>query len=260
MVAEVKAVDLIAGTQRLQRRWKIVLTATFIAAIIGVGATAFVSPLYESEVDIQLGIVDGEPVEDAQVLVKLLESAGVMQQWTGVSTDIRQPVQATAVDAKPGGPVAYLRILARGRTAADARALATQVLEFVRNRHTDIIRTLQEDTSDYEQSLARTVKQLGESVTRLEGVIGQLRPGSSESALVSVVLQEQLESKRGQYLELSKDLKEERMKRAHNTKSTKELAPPSMPSRPVWPSRLVFAVVGGGLGLAAAAIFIVLLG
>ena len=260
MVAEVKAVDLIAGTQLLQRRWKILLAATVVAAMIAVGATAFVPPLYQSEVDIQLGIVDGDPVEDTQVLVKLLESDGVMRQWTGIGDGIRQPVQAMPVEAKPGGPVAYVRILARGRTADEARGLATQVFDFIRNRHAEIARTLQEDTSDYEQTLAKTVKQLGESVTRLEGILAQLRPGSSDSALVSVVLHEQLESKRGQYLELSKDLKEERMKRALSTKPTRQLAPPSMPSRPVWPSRLVFAVVGGGLGLAAAAIWILLLG
>jgi len=258
MVAEVKAFDLIAGTQLLQRRWKIIVAATFVAGIIGVAATRFVPPLYESEVDLQLGTVDGEPVEDGQVLVKVLESAGVTQQW-GAADGIRQPVQAQVVESKPGGSVAYIRVLARGRSAEDARRLAAQALDFVKNRHADVARTLQDQTNDYDQTVEATTKQLGESVSSLETLLSQARPGQ-DASLMYVVLQAQLQARRDQYLQLSKGLRDERLKRARTMKSTKELAPPSTPAQPVWPSRLVFAVVGGGLGLAAAAIWILLFG
>jgi uncharacterized protein involved in exopolysaccharide biosynthesis len=169
-------------------------------------------------------------------------------------------VQTQVVESKPAGSVAYLQVLARGRTAEDARRLATQVLDFVEKRHADIARTLLEETSDYQDALATTVKQLGEGVTRLEGIIAQIRPGAPDAGLAAVVLQSQLESKRSQYIDLSRDLRDAKMKRVRGSKPTKELAPPALPSRPVWPSRLVFAVVGGGLGLAAAAIWILLLG
>lgn len=261
--AEVRALDLVHGTRLLQRRWKILLAATAGATLIAVAVSFVVPPLWESAVDIQIGTLDGEPIEDPRSLARIIESGAIAQDLPGDASSIRQPLRTQVVIAMPGAVperVAYLRVLARGRTADDARAYATQALEFVKRRHAELSQKTDDLTRAYEEGLARAVAELQDSMAKLESLLVGSQSMARDSTLAAVLFQTQLESTRTEFLKLSKELRESQVKRTLGTKETRELAPPTAPQRPIWPSAVLFAVVGAGLGLVIGALGVLLFG
>jgi uncharacterized protein involved in exopolysaccharide biosynthesis len=259
-LAEIKAFDVFHGTRLLQRRWKLLVVASVAATTAAVVATFFVSPIWESEVNIQLGVVNGEILEDPRILSRIIESDAVGQAAPGTNDSSRLRLRAQVVDITPGGPVAYLRVLARGRTPDEARARAAYALEFAKRRHAELSQEALNHSQEYQQTLAATVKQLGESIAKLESIVVSLKSNIRDESLAAVLYQAQLEAKRTQHVQLSKELRDWKMKDALSTRYTREVGPPSTPQNPIWPRPSGFAVVGGGIGFVLAAIGVLLFG
>jgi uncharacterized protein involved in exopolysaccharide biosynthesis len=243
----------------LYRRWTLLLSATVAAAALGVAATFFVPPVFESEVDLQVGTLNSDPYEDPQVLAKWLESAAFLNALSPATDAIRQPVRTQVVETRPGGPVAYIRIITRGGTPTVARDRASQVVTSVKTRHAALADNARGDAREYEQAVAETVAQLEQSLGKLDAAAAALPNATQDSRLATTFLQMQLDAKRSEFVRLSRELRDVRLKRSLGTRETRELAAPSLPLRPVWPARTVFAAVAGSFGFAVAAVAAILI-
>jgi uncharacterized protein involved in exopolysaccharide biosynthesis len=251
--AELKAVDVFQGTRLLQRRWKILVAVTVAATLAAVIAAFIVPPIWESRANIQLGVVRGETLEDPRILARVLESDAV-EPDARPNLSFLQPVRVQIVEATPGGAVAYLRILGRGRTPEEARQRVQRTVEFARNRHAELSERVVHHSQEYQLTLATTVKQLGESIAKFELIVRALKAEKGDGTIAAVLYQAQLEVQRSQYLQLAKELKDSQIQEALGTRQTRMIAPPSLPLDPIWPRPWVFVAVGGAVGFLLAAL------
>jgi uncharacterized protein involved in exopolysaccharide biosynthesis len=250
---------VLQGTRLLFRRWKLLLITAIAGGAIGFAATFLLAPVFESEVDLQVGTLNGEPLEDPLALAKWLESPAFITALAAADT-LRQPLRTQIVETRPGGPVAYIRIVTRGVSPEIAVNRAAQVVAGVKQRHATLADESRDELQQYEKAVADTAAQLEQSVVRLEGAVGNLPLTTQDSRVMASLFQIQLDAKRSEFLRLSRELRDMRLRRSLATRETRQLAPPSKPVRPVWPARTVFAVVGAALGLALAAVAAVLAG
>jgi hypothetical protein len=165
---EIEAFDVLQGSRLLRRRWKHLVGATVAAGVIAIVATFFVQPIWESRISIQPGVVNGESLEDSRILARVLESEAANELAPENDSSFCQPFRVQIVEATPGGSVAYIRVLARSRTPDEARSCAAHALEFVMRRHTELFEKAVKNSEEYQHTLTLVVKQLGDSVAKLE--------------------------------------------------------------------------------------------
>ena len=268
--SEVKAFDLIHGTVALRRRWKMVVAVTLAGGLLGVLLTASVAPIWESEVNIQVGTVpvvstpqgnstSSQALEDPRVLAKILESEAFR---LSIPPPLRfagsQPVRTQIVEVGSAATVAYLRVITRASTPEQATALAAHVLGFVKARHEHLFETATKDFSEWRKRLTRLSEELDAGVAELQSSLKGLRTERGDSA-TAVILQVQLETKQTRQLQIGRELRG-LTSQVGTAKPTAEIGPPSVPDRPVWPRQSFFGAVGAALGLVAAVCLVLLLG
>jgi uncharacterized protein involved in exopolysaccharide biosynthesis len=121
-------------------------------------------------------------------------------------------------------------------------------------RHGELFEKAVRNFEEYQHTLTLVVKQLGDSLAKLESIVTALKPDARDAGLAAMVFQAQLENNRFQHLQLSKELRDLRVNDVLSTRQTRAIGPPTTPREAVWPRRLVFVGVGGGIGLVLAAI------
>src|SRR5262249_23604620 len=121
---EVASFDVADATTILHRRWKTLFGATIAAAILGALVAALVPKLWESEVDIEVGMAYGRPLEDSRVLARFLASDAYRRMLPDqLISGIRDPIGSQVVEVGSDSEPVYIRVLARGRTSQQATAL-----------------------------------------------------------------------------------------------------------------------------------------
>jgi hypothetical protein len=248
---EVKAFDIAAGTLALRRRWWLVALLTIAGAAAGVLAAALVPEVWQSEINIQVGAVYGQPLEDSATVARMLESQSFRDSIpSGVRPVDGQIIEVQTVGAGTPAGVAYLRILGLGRSQREAMELASHAAKSVDSRHEGLYAEALKNHLDFDALLSRTMETTADAIERIEATLQSLPPGSRDGSIVLVALMN-LETRRTQYLQTARELRDARLQRAANTKKTTVLGPPSTPLEPLWPKPAFFGVLGALVGLTA---------
>ncbi len=232
------------------RAARVIALAGVIGGLAGLVASVAVSPTFESEVSVQIGIDASVPVENAKQLASVLESEGFRQ---ALAAQVGSPVgvsalRVEAVDGTDAGASAYLRIVARGGSPAAAQTLAALVADEVIKRHAPLHEAAAAGLRAYHDSLST-------NLARLDATIADLQRGlaaasaARENATAVLLMQTNLVTARTQQATISKEFKDHGLLLALGTRPTRLLGLASRPAEPVWPLRTVFAAAGMAAGL-----------
>jgi hypothetical protein len=244
--SELGVVDVVDGTRSLQRRWKLLIAAAALGALIGAATGFSATPLWETEANIRVGWA-GRNIEDAGALARILESGGFSREArAALGASGRLAVRAEAVQA--GTEHAYIRVLTSAQTAEHSRALAQYAIDYARTRHDAQYATGVREHTRYVETLGRSVAELEAGMAQIEESLARVRPGGEQGALAALLLQSQLEQRRHQHAELAKELRDARLSEPQ-MQPTAELGRMS-DADPTYQSRRIFlAVLGAVLGL-----------
>lgn len=250
---EVGAFSPLDAFARLRSHGRRLIFATILAGLVGTAASWLVAAEFESEVDLQVGSVQGQLIENTAVLAEHLESEG-MRRALEVELGFPLPLRAVrveAVGAADGGASAYLRVVAKYHSAERAQTLAQHVAAFVDTRHAQTFEQVSKDQAAFQARLNEGLTRLDADVSAIQQRLTQV--ANEQNAMASLLLQSNLATARTQQLELRKQLRDAQVAQTLGTRPTRTLGPATEPRTPVWPKRVTFALVAASLGFALAA-------
>jgi uncharacterized protein involved in exopolysaccharide biosynthesis len=256
--SEVGSIAPLDSLRRLRRNWLLVGGTAAGFALIGLAASFLVRPEFEAEVDLALGVVNGQQLETPQRVADLVESEGFRQTLEAeLQTKLGlRAIRAEVVGAGEAGASAYLKIATRRETAADARTLSERVAASVQQRHAALFESASSDLSSYREALEGALARLDSDVAAIQAGLGNISSGPN--AVATLLLHSNLATARTQQLELRKQLRDTSLALTLATRPTRLLGPPSHSESPAWPSRVLFVLLGAlaGLGTAVTAVLL----
>src|SRR5438477_7088423 len=173
---EVISIDVVDATTALRRRWKTLVAAALAAGIGGGVLASVLPPVWQSEANIEIGAAYGTTLEDPRILARFLESDAFRRSLPAhLTSSVANPVRAQVVDTGGGGPVAYLRILANGRTSEQAHAVAQHVVEIIKARHAPMYAAAVSEFVEFQNTLSGALKELNGGMSRLQGTLERQR-------------------------------------------------------------------------------------
>lgn len=241
-------------------RWKwSILSATVIAAVIGWTVGLFIRPVYESEINVQIGRVFDKDLADSFVVAGQIDSQAFRSGFREELREMgRRVIDAEAIDPVNKGTAAYVKIIVLGRSPESAQDLARRVGERVVATHNEPYEAALAQHVAFEETLSQQLEAAKREVTRMEETLRGLQRAPGVGAPAVLLLQAQLETRQLQLIDLAGKLRDARIERANETRKTRIMAPPSEPISPVWPRKTLIAVVAGGLAFLVAVLIVVL--
>ncbi len=252
MSDEVFAFEPRAAVETLwARRWTL-LSSVAVASLGAYLAASLLPKTWASDVTVQVGRVQGEPLETPTLLVQRV-NRGILQCDDDSSGPSRPP---RAVTAQLGSPdFAEVTLLARGNDAEDVAQQTQGAADCIVQRH----------GRRYESARQRSAQRLGylelelkQGTDDVSGVSEMLRTMSGNAANVSAVLllQSRLDIEKQRLRDVSQEILKLKTE-SDNDAPTVRLS--SSRVSLIWPKPVVMGVVGGGLALVLFATLLLLL-
>lgn len=235
---------------RLRGHGPLIALAAILGISLGYGASFAFVATFESEVDLQVGTVHGQLIENSAVLAEHLESEGLRRTFEaelGQALPVRA-VQVEAVGPAEAGASAYLRVVARHLDPTEAQRIAQHLATFVENRHAQAFEQVSIELAGFQAKLAEGLARLDGDVAAIQHRLGEV--ATEQHAMAALLLQSNLSAARTQQIELRKQLRDSQIAQTLGTRRTRALGPPSVPRTPGWPSRPLFALLGGVMAVA----------
>lgn len=247
---EVVSVSLADVVRRLRAQAGVVAASAVIAGAVALALALLLPKSYEAEVDIEVGTVSGQFLESPRALGDFVASEGFRRT---LETDLQVVLRPGAIVAQVvGGPepnnTAYVQVVARRATQAEARATAERVAQLIDARHRDSYASATESVTSYEKNLENSLAQLGKDIGAIQDRLGTV--AGAAGGVTAMLLQSNLADSRTRQLELQKQLKDSMVARTLGTKPTRVAGPPTDDPRPVWPKPVLFVAIGLALGAA----------
>jgi uncharacterized protein involved in exopolysaccharide biosynthesis len=238
---------------------KSIILATLVAAGLAFVASFFIKPVYEAEVNVQIGKASASDLEDTFQVVGRVNSRAFKSQYAEEFQDLRERlIEADPVDPSLKGQPAYVKILTQGRSREAAMDLARRVAERVIAEHQPLYDAARAQHEEYAQTVSAQIDASKKEVARMEETLRGLEKNPAVSAPSVLLLQAQLEDRQTQIVEIAAKLRDARIQQANHTRPTRMLAPAYALNRPIWPKRAVIVLVAAGLALLVAVLMVVL--
>ena len=236
-----------------------ILLATLVAAALAWTVSLFIKPVYEAEVNLQVGKASGGDLEDNFQVVGRLGSQALKSEFPDEYREFRSRViRVDPVDPSLKGQPAYLKIVALGRTREAAADLARRVAERIIEQHGPLYEAARNAHEQYTETLAAQIDASRREIARMEETLRSLGKSPGVSAPAVLLLQAQIEERQSQIVDLAAKLRDARIQQSNQTRPTRMLAPPFVPDSPIWPKRTVIVVVASGLAFLVAVLMVVL--